>query len=304
MVNVNIQMLQKFEPKKLGKAFQRGVSAIFCLAVLSYGGLCLFLFLRQQQIIINPATKILHRPSDEPYRLSYETVWLPIPNSSDKLHTWWIPAKRVQQGQQTTPKTLIYFSGRGTNKSYNLARIEGLWRLGFSILMIDYRGAGASPGPHPSEAQMYADAQVAWNYVTQTRKISPQQVILYGESLGGAVALDLAVKQPQAHGLILQSTFTSISDWARQNEWLQLLPINQLLTQRFDSQAKIASLRMPVLLLHGQKDAIVPMWMSQHLYNAAPTPKRLLIIPGKGHITIYQPGPQSYLTAIQQFFEL
>jgi uncharacterized protein len=286
--------------KRFKKRLQQGLGVMISLALLGYGGLCLFLFVRQRQMIINPAARIFQQPED--YRLPAETVWLPVSQTPApaKLHSWWIPAKPGS----TQAITLIYFSGRGSNKSYNLPRMEGLWRLGVSILMIDYRGVGGSPGEHPSEASMYADAQAAWNYLTQTRKIPANQVMLYGESLGGAVALELAIRNPQAKGLILQSTFTSIADWATRQAGLRLLPIDLLLNQRFDSQAKIGALQMPVLLLHGTADPIVPAWMSQNLYNAAPQPKRLLLVPGKGHHSIYQAGPQSYLQVIAQFFGL
>jgi uncharacterized protein len=289
--------------KKLGKRLQVRCKALLGLGVLAYSSTCLFLFMRQQQIIINPSAEIRQLPSDAPYRLPYEVVWLPVPNSTTKVHSWWIPAKPVARAQ-TTPKTLIYFYGRGSNKSYNLPRMEGLWGLGFSILMIDYRGVGASRGEHPSEAGMYADAQAAWNYVTRTRNIPADQVILYGESLGGAVALELAVNHPNASGVILQSTFTSIADMTQQLPWLRWFPVSQMLHQRFESLAKVPALQMPVLFLHGEADAVVPVWMSQRLYEAAPNPKQLLLIPGKGHNSIYQAGPQSYLTAIEQFFNL
>jgi uncharacterized protein len=289
--------------KKLGKLLQISCRTLLGLGVLAYSSTCLFLFIRQQQIIINPSAEIRQLPSDEPYRLPYEVVRLPVPTSATQLHSWWIPAKPVQ-GQQTHPKTLIYFYGRGSNKSYNLSRMEGLWNLGFSILMIDYRGVGASQGEHPSEAGMYADAEAAWNYVTRTRNIPADQVILYGESLGGAVALELAIKHPNAGGVILQSTFTSIADMTQQLPWLRWFPVSLMLHQRFESLGKVSALQMPVLFLHGEADAVVPVWMSQRLYDAAPNPKQLLLIPGKGHNSIYQPGPQSYLTAIEQFFNL
>lgn len=289
---------------KLGKFLRRGLATLFSLGLISYSGLCLLLFVRQKQMIVNPAFTMRQLPSDPYFGLPYETVWLPVspenPSSAAKLHAWWILA---QPGQRPT-KTLIYFSGRGSNKSYNLSRMEGLWRLGFSILMIDYRGVGLTPGPVPGEAQMYTDARAAWHYVTQTRRIPASQVLIYGESLGGAVALDLAVNQPGAGGLILQSTFTSIADWARQHEWLRWFPAQLLLTERFDSIGKVNKLQMPVLFLHGEADPIVPVWMSQRLYAEAPQPKRLLLIPGKGHNSIYVPGEQSYLTAIQEFFQL
>jgi hypothetical protein len=167
--------------------------------------------------------------------------------------------------------------------------------------MIDYRGYGQSEGEFPSEARLYEDAEVAWNYLTQTRTIDPSQIVIYGESLGGAVALNLAVKHPTAGGLVLQSTFTSMAEVVKQIDWLRWFPIDLLLTQRFDSLDKMRSLQVPVLILHGGTDNVVPPQLSQHLYEAAIVPKRLLLIPGKGHFSIYQAGTYSYLRAIEQF---
>jgi pimeloyl-ACP methyl ester carboxylesterase len=270
------------------------------LGLLSYGGLCLFLFIQQRDLILNPRTEIIDLPSNAPYHLPYETRWLPVSGTYSRLHSWWIPAKK-QPTLLSQPRTLLYFGGRGGNISFHLARMEGLRQLGFAILMVDYRGFGGTGGETPNETQMYADAQAAWEYLTQTAKIPPEQIVIYGESLGGAVALDLAVKQPQAGGVILQSTFTSMADMAARIDWLKWFPINLMLTERFDSRAKIPQLRVPILLVHGEADAIVPASMSRQLFDLAPAPKRLLIIPNKGHITIYQKGPYSYLQAIREF---
>lgn len=293
---------------KLRKQVQTGFAIIAIAALLSYSSVCLFLFLRQRQLILNPRTERLESPSDRNYQLPYQALWIPIPDTKARLHSWWIPAPQSSsilpssgRAELLAPKTLLYLNGRGSNKSFHLPRITGLRQLGFSILMVDYRGFGESKGDPPSENQLYADAQVAWNYLQTTHKIPPKQIIIYGESLGGAVAVDLAVRQPTTGGLILQSTFTSMLDVLRQTDWLRWFPLDQLLTERFDSLAKMRSLKVPVLILHGEKDAIVPSRMSQQLYNAAPHPKRLLLIPSKGHLSIYQPGDYSYLKAIEEF---
>ena len=136
------------------------------------------------------------------------------------------------------------------------------------------------------------------------RSIQQRQILIYGESLEGAIELDLAVKHPEASGLMMQSAFTSMSDVIRHKAAAQMFPIEQLLTERFDSRSKIRSLHIPVLFLHGSNDSVVPAEMSQQLYAAAPKPKQLLLIAGAEHVKIYQPGNQSYLRAIQRFVEL
>jgi uncharacterized protein len=297
---------------RLGKNIESGVKVILLTALLSYFSACLVLFVQQRHLIFNPSTKLVDLPSAKDYRLPYQTIWIPIPRSQSRLHAWWIPAPNHQEHFTVLPnepaklasaKVLLYFGGRGSNKSYHLPRIAGLRQIGFSILMIDYRGYGQSAGDLPSEVQLYEDSQAAWTYLTHDRKIAPAQIMIYGESLGGAVALDLAVKQPTARGVILQSTFTSMADIAKHTSWMQWFPIDLLLTERFNSLAKMRSLQIPVLILHGETDPVVPSYMGQLLYDAAPTPKRLLLIPGKGHFSIYQAGPYSYLRAIEQFLD-
>jgi fermentation-respiration switch protein FrsA (DUF1100 family) len=184
-----------------------------------------------------------------------------------------------------------------------LARVTAFRQLGFSVLVFDYRGYGLSQGAFPNELQVYEDSQAAWNYLRYVRQIPPEQIIIYGESLGGAIALDLAVKQPEAGGLIMQSSFTSMVEAIRHRGFFQIFPIQMLLTERFDSLSKLRSLRIPVLFLHGTADSVVPSEMSQRLYAAAAEPKQLFLISGADHVRIYQPGQQSYLKAIQRFIQ-
>ncbi|HEY9738438.1 MAG TPA: alpha/beta fold hydrolase, partial [Trichocoleus sp.] len=200
---------------------------------------------------------------------------------------------------------VLYLCGVGRNMGdYNyLARVAAFRQLGFSVLVFDYRGYGRSGGSFPSEQQVYEDGRAAWNYLRHERGIPAEQIVIYGESMGGAIALDLAVKHPEAAGLIMQSSFTSMAEAIRSRPFLKLVPINWILTEQFDSLAKIQSLQMPVLFLHGTEDSVVPAVMSQQLYAAAPEPKQLFLIAGGDHVRIYQPGDQSYLKAIQKFID-
>ncbi|MEA5448312.1 alpha/beta fold hydrolase [Leptolyngbya sp. CCNP1308] len=200
---------------------------------------------------------------------------------------------------------MLYLCGVGRNMGdYNyLARVSAFRQLGFSVLVFDYRGYGLSAGDFPREAQVYQDSQVAWNYLQNVRQIPPEHIVIYGESLGGAIALDLAVKHPEAGGLIIQSSFTSMAEAIGHRKILRLFPIDRLLTERFDSLSKIQSLQVPVLFLHGSADSVVPPEMSQQLYEASSEPKQLFLISGADHVRIYQPGEQSYLKAIQRFIE-
>jgi uncharacterized protein len=282
------------------------IAASFTFIYLSF---CLFLYVRQCQLIFRPSEKINTLPSDPEFKLPYEDVWISL-SSQQRLHGWWIPAPSSHEKFVPIPnepsqilkssKVILYFAGAGGNISYYnyIARIQGLRQLGYSVLMVDYRGFGLSRGYHPSEAQLYADSQAIWNYLTKTRNVAPEQIIIYGESLGGAIAIDLALKQPHASGLIVQSSFTSMAATVKQMDWLWLFPIDWLLTQDFNSLSKIKSLQVPVLFIHGTGDTVVPAYMSQQLYKAAPQPKQILLVPKAGHYRIYQPGKSSYLQKI------
>lgn len=254
-------------------------------------------------------------PNSLDFKLPYQDVWIPIAGSQERLNGWWIPASSQQEkfiplpnepaNILTSPKVILYLCGVGRNMGdYNyLARMSAFRQLGFSVLAFDYRGYGLSEGDFPNELQVYEDSQAAWNYLRKAYQIPPDQILIYGESLGGAIALDLAVKHPEASGLIMQSTFTSMAEVIKHKSFLRIFPIRLLLTERFDSLSKIRSLQIPVLFLHGNADSVVPYEMSQRLYNFAFEPKQLFIISGADHVRIYKSGENSYLKAIQKFIE-
>lgn len=273
-----------------------------------YSSICVYLASKQRDFIFNPSRTILTLPDQAPIHLSYTSVQIPISASSTAIRGWWIPRPdllplRSQNGQQQTglQRVILYLGGRGGNRSYHLERIKGFHQLGFHVLMVDYRGYGDSDDYRPSEASVYQDSQAAWQYLIQTRNIPPAQILIYGESLGGAIALDLAVRQPEAGGLILQSTFTSMRAMAARIPWSRFLPVETLLTEHFNSLAKIRSLQVPLLILHGTADNVVPYQMGQALYQAAPAPKQLFLVPNGTHFRLYRPGPHSYLLAMTHF---
>ncbi|NEQ43473.1 MAG: alpha/beta hydrolase [Leptolyngbya sp. SIOISBB] len=270
-----------------------------------------FIATRQRHLIYRPRAELSMLPSYLDFGLTYEDVWISVGGSGDRLHGWWLPATAEKvtilpdEPAQvlSSPKVMLYFVGVGRNiGDYNyLARVSAFRQLGFSVLVLDYRGYGRSRGAFPNEAQLYEDAQAAWQYLRHDRQIPTEQIVIYGESLGGAIALDLAIQQPDAAGLIMQSSFTSMTDAVRHKAFTRLLPIDQVLTERFESLEKIGSLNIPVLFLHGEADSVVPQVMSRRLYEAAPHPKQLFLIPEADHVSIYQPGDASYLRAIATF---
>ncbi len=264
------------------------------VAVL-YGSACLFLVIQQRQMVFVPSRTLVATPAD--IGLTHEEVWLTVAESNgDRIHGWWLPASKPVG-------VMLYFHGNGQNISANLSYAQQFHQLGFSVLMIDYRGYGLSDGAFPSEAQTSEDAHTAWIYLVQERGVAPQDIVLYGHSLGGAIALDLAIREPEAAGLIMESAFTSIKEMAVLTPQYRIFPIDWLLTQRFDSISKVRSLQMPILLIHGTDDRIVPADMSDRLHAAAPHPKTLLLVPGAGHNDVAEIGGDPYRQTIKQFMQ-
>ena len=266
------------------------------VVAIAYLAVCIFLFLQQSRFIFFPAKVIETTP--EFFHLAYEDVWLPVNAKSGKvarIHGWWIGAS------QLNAKVLLYLHGNAINIGANVAHAHRFHQLGFSVLMIDYRGYGRSEGGFPTESQVYQDAATAWDYLVYQRQIPPSQILIYGHSLGGAVAIDLALKHPDAAGLIVESSFTSIRKVVayRNNFWM--FPVDSILTQRFDSIGKVPNLKIPVLFIHGTADVIVPAFMSQDLYAAAPEPKKLLLVPGAAHNNVAEVAASVYLEAVRSF---
>jgi hypothetical protein len=222
------------------------------------------------------------------------------------INAWWWPA-----GAPDAP-AVLYLHGSRWNLTGQLFRIEQLREFGFSVLAIDYRGFGKSDGDVPSEDTVYEDARVAWDRLKELQPDATKRFI-YGHSLGGAVAIDLAANLSTdalqsgasipAHGLIVESSFTTLADIARALTY-PWLPVQLLLSQKFDSVDKIGRVRMPVLIVHGVGDSYVPSRFSQELYDAAPAPKKLLLVDGATHNNSMRAGSAEYRKALQELFGL
>jgi pimeloyl-ACP methyl ester carboxylesterase len=175
--------------------------------------------------------------------------------------------------------------------------------MGFSVLLIDYRGYGLSDGAFPSESTVYADAEAAWGYLIQEQSFRPKDIVIYGHSLGGAVGIQLTLQHPDAAGLIVESTFTSILDVAKSRRIYRIFPLRWIVNQKFDSIGKISRLRTPVLFIHGVKDEAIPTYMSQQLYDITTAPKRLLLVPDGTHNNNAGIDELRYLRAVADFLE-
>ncbi len=278
------------------KFLWRSLFGIGVVVALTYSSACLYLFLQQTRFIFFPSSVIETTPDF--FNLRYQEVWLPVTTSDitvERMHGWWIPAT------QKDAKVLLYLHGNGINIGANVAHANRFHQLGFSVLLIDYRGYGHSEGKFPTESRVYQDAATAWDYLVKRHQ--PSQIFIYGHSLGGAVAIDLAVKHPEAAGLIVDSSFTSIGDIAKLQGKFWMFPVNLILNQQFDSIRKVRSLQIPVLFIHGTADLQVPAFMSQQLYAAAPKPKQLLLVSGAGHNNVAEIAGVQYFQAVQKFLQ-
>ncbi|HEX8883011.1 MAG TPA: alpha/beta fold hydrolase [Noviherbaspirillum sp.] len=219
--------------------------------------------------------------------------------SDEHINAWWWPAAKPGA------PAVLYLHGARWNLTGQLFRIEQLHDFGFSVLAIDYRGFGKSSGELPSEETVYEDARLAWQHL-KTLQPDPKKRLIYGHSLGGAIAIDLASQpgqQQQARGLIVESTFTTLADIAKSLSY-PWLPLQLLLSQKFDAVDKIAQVGMPVLIVHGTSDRYVPSHFSEKLYAAAPQRKKLLLVEGGTHNNSMRIGESAYRRAFRELFGL
>lgn len=221
--------------------------------------------------------------------------------NGDRIHMWYIP-----QASNPAAPTVLYLHGARWNMNGSVFRIARWHELGFHVVAVDYRGFGKSTELLPSEDTAAEDAQAAFEELKR-RQPDPARRFIYGHSLGGALAIDLAARQlkddPTAvAGVIVESTFTSIADVIRGMKWGWLPGIGLAVTQNFDSMAKIGQVRVPLLVLHGTADHVVPHTMADELYNAAGSRvKKLVKIEGGTHSGSSRIGGSAYRDAVLAF---
>jgi hypothetical protein len=209
-----------------------------------------------------------------------------------RLHGWFLPVKGSR-------RAVLVCHGNAGNVSHRLDRAMLMQsRLGVDVLLFDYRGYGRSEGS-PDEEGTYRDARAAYRWLREHGQ-GPERIVLFGESLGSAVAVELALGA-EARALVLESPFTSVPDMARAVYWF--LPVWPLVRTRYDTLAKAPRLRLPLFVLHGDRDEIVPFSQGRRVFEAAPEPKRFYAIPGASHNDTYFVGGEPYWRALGEFFE-
>jgi fermentation-respiration switch protein FrsA (DUF1100 family) len=265
---------------------------LFSSILLLLGAVSLYLYLNQTNLIHLP--DIPSRDVDvtpDQLGLSYESVDL-ITADKVRLHGWFIP-------HDTPRATLLFFHGNAGNISHRLDSLQFFNSLGLAVLIIDYRGYGKSEG-RPSEKGIYQDALAAWQYLTEAKQIPSENILLFGRSLGGAVAAYLATEQA-ALGLVLESTFTSIPDMAA--ELYPWLPTGWLVRYQYNTRERMAAINCPVMIVHSPEDEVIPFKHGQRLFQLANEAKRFFELRGD-HNTGFLRNLDRYRDHWEQFIRL
>jgi len=234
-----------------------------------------------------------------------DDVWITLSGGAgDRLHGLWLPADQPQAGK--TPKSqgapvMLYLHGARYNVTGSAPRMRRMQALGFSVLAIDYRGFGKSTAALPSETSAYEDARAAWEWLALQYPDRPRYI--FGHSLGGPIAINLATEVSDESGTIVESTFTSIADVVSNSRW-GWLPVSLLITQRFEAVRKVDKIGSPLLVVHGDEDQLILPDLGRKLFDAAAQPKLFMLVEGGSHHNTNVVGQPQYRQALAQLFKL
>jgi uncharacterized protein len=263
----------------------RGLRVILIAVLGTYLLMLVLLWALQDTLLYQPKSELFFFP-EQPYQeVSIAS------GQNQKLHGWWVPATGPARG------TALFCHGNAGNISDRLDTLQILRnQLSLNILIFDYRGYGKSPGS-PSEQGLKDDAAAAWKYLTLERGVAPDTIVIWGRSLGGAVAVHLASNN-RPGALIIESSFTSMPDLA--SILYPYMPVRLLCRNRFESEKIIGSIKCPVLIAHSPQDELVPYKLGQRLFLAAPEPKRFLQLQDD-HNNGFLRSVNTYVPAINTF---
>jgi alpha-beta hydrolase superfamily lysophospholipase len=260
---------------------------------------CASLDQKQREWIFQPSDRAWGGSAAEAEGM--DQVWIDFPSKvtgeSTRLHALWLESSKPRAGAPV----LLYLHGARWNVEGSAGRMRRLQDLGFAVLAIDYRGFGKSSPGLPSEDTAYEDARAAWDWLAEHQPGRPRYI--FGHSLGGAVAIDLASRVDDEQGTIVEGTFTSIPDVASSFKW-GWLPVGPFITQRFASLDKVGKLGSPLLVVHGADDSLIRSDLGQRLYDAATGKKKFVLVEGGSHHSTMYVGQARYREAIEQLFSL
>jgi uncharacterized protein len=265
---------------------------ILAVVLLLYLGVLVLLRVFESHLIYFPGNQRTLLPPPAPLALPVERVEIGTTDSVT-LVGWVIPGS-----SDSTGLWLLIFNGNAGNLSESGRPIHyaGLRRLGLNLLVFDYRGYGESAGV-PTEQGLYRDADAAYRYLRESRGVPATSIVIFGHSLGSAVAVDLASRVPAA-GLILEGALTSVVD--RGQELYPYIPVRWLAASQFASLEKMAGARVPKLFLHAAADNVIPLAHGRRLYDAAAPPKTFVELQG-GHGDAFDVDSARYYGSIAEF---
>ncbi len=261
------------------------------LALALFAGFGLMLYMLQDRLVFMPNMPGReHDATPQAIGLDFEDAWIDT-EDGERLHGWFVPADHARG-------TLLFFHGNAGNISHRMESILIFNKLGLNVLIVDYRGYGQSSGK-PGEKGTYRDAQAAWNYLVEQRSQSPERMIIFGRSLGGAVAAWLASQSDvEPAGVIIESSFSSGVDMGKR--LYPALPVRLITRINYPVREYITRVRAPLLVVHSRDDEIIPFDMGQTIYQAAPEPKTFFEM-GGDHNEGFWISRERYVPALDDF---
>lgn len=280
-------------PPALRGRLARAAAAVLAASALLGG--CAVLDEQQRKWIFQPGDRTWARGAAAAEGM--QDVWIDFRSATEgqdvRLHGLWLP-----QPQADAP-VLLYLHGARWDVRGSAPRMRRMHELGFAVLGVDYRGFGRSSAGLPSEELAGEDARAAWDWLARQRPGVPRYV--FGHSLGGALAVQLAAAVGDEAGLIVEGTFPSIPDVVRTFKW-GWLPVAPLITQKLDAGARIADVGVPVLVVHGSEDRLIRPELGRELFELAREPKRFLLVEGGTHHNTNAVGQHQYRLALAELF--
>ena len=226
--------------------------------IIAYIVVIIFVYFYQRNLLYHPSE---NNYQNDTIQFNHQEIFIKV-NNEIKLKSW------IINKDLKNFKTLVFFHGNAGDLSNRIYKLNELDKLNINILLISWRGFSGNEG-YPTEKNLYEDAEAAIDWLNK-KKVSNSQIILYGESLGTGVAVEIASKN-NFNSIILESPFTSIENSAK--IYYPYLPVSFLLKDRYDSISKIKKINSPILIMHGRKDDIVPFFMGKKLFEKANSPK-------------------------------
>jgi len=264
---------------------KRIILDIIIIILSIYVFIIFYMFINQESYLFFPSKEYISPPKS----LSIEEIWLKT-NDGEKLHAWWL-----ETGENN--KTAIFFHGNAGNISDRVSQVEILKKLNLNALLIDYRGYGKSSGQIKKEEDIYLDSLAAWNYVIKEKGVQEKDIIIWGRSLGGAAAIDLA-QNKNVSAVIAESTFYSVVDMAKKQYWF--LPVGLIAKYKFLSNDKIKNIKAPIMIVHSRDDEIIPFEQGKRLFDNANKQKIFLEIAGGHNSGIFE-SYDKYIKEIDDF---